>query len=160
MADQPLGAKALADPTQGDFRLDNSPLYLLARTYGRYTFAMERSLKAIGMDLPRWRVLMIINERNPSSISEIADRAVMRLSTMTKVARRLEKEGLVRLAPRETDGRITDVFMAPQGFAAVDNIRRVAGRVFAQAFADFSDAEVAKLVEMERRLLHNLSFLP
>ena len=36
------GAKALADPTHPDFFLDNSPLYLMARIYGRYTFAMER----------------------------------------------------------------------------------------------------------------------
>ncbi len=121
---------------------------------------MERSLKAIGMDLPRWRVLMIVNEVNPSSISEIADRAVMRLSTMTKVARRLEKEGLVRLAPRATDGRITDVFMTPHGLEAVSQIREVAGRVFAQAFENFSDEDVETLLSLERRLLDNLSLLP
>ena len=150
----------MADPTHPDFLLDNSPLYLLARTYGRYTFAMERSLKAVGMDLPRWRVLMIVNETNPSSISEIADRAVMRLSTMTKVARRLADEGLLELAPRESDGRITDARMTPKGREAVEKIRMVAGRVFQQAFDGFSDGEVASLVEMERRLLNNLSLLP
>ena len=153
-------AKGLADPTHPGFLLDNSPLYLLARTYGRYTLAMERSLKAIGMDLPRWRVLMIVNENNPSSISEIADRAVMRLSTMTKVARRLEREGLVRLGQRVTDGRITDVFITGAGVEAVEQIRRVASRVFNQAFEGFSDAEVATLIDMERRLLSNLSLLP
>ncbi len=152
----PKDAKSLGDPAGDNFLLENSPFYLLAQIDGRYTFDMERSLKAVGMDLPRWRVLMVVQENNPASISEIADRAVMRLSTMTKVAQRLEKEGLVRLAPRATDGRRTDVFITPQGLEAVEKIRRVASRIYRQSFDDFSPREVDQLKTLLRRALANL----
>ena len=102
---------------------------------------------------------MIVHETNPSSISEIADKAVMRLSTMTKVARRLADEGLLELAPRKSDGRITDARITPKGREAVEKIRMVAGRTFRQAFDDFDDRDVQAFVEMERRLLHNLSLI-
>ena len=149
-------AKALGDPAGEGFLLENSPFYLLAQVNGRYTFEMERSLKAVGMDLPRWRVLMVVQQNNPSSISEIADRAVMRLSTMTKVAQRLEKEGLLRLAPRATDGRRTDVFITPQGLEAVEKIRRVASRIYRQSYEDFTPGEVDQLLGLLRRALANL----
>jgi len=156
----PTDAKQLGDPEARGFLLQNSPFYLLAQVNGRYTLDMERSLKRVGMDLPRWRVLMVVNEHNPSSISEIAHRAVMRLSTMTKVAQRLEQEGLVRLEPCATDGRKTDVFITADGLAAVEKIRRVASRIYRQAFADFEPQEVEHMLRMLRRLLVNLEQQP
>ena len=54
-------AKRLGDPQAEDFLLQNSPFYLLAQVNGRYTLDMERSLKSVGMDLPRWRVLMVVH---------------------------------------------------------------------------------------------------
>ena len=59
---------------------------------------MEEALRRIDMDVPSWRAIMLVHERNPSSVSEIAERAVIRLSTMTRVIQRLEKRGLVKLA--------------------------------------------------------------
>src|SRR6266850_8476118 len=87
-----LDARAKGDPLTRGFLLDNSPFYLIARSYGRYTHTMEDSLRSIGMDLPRWRVLMVVHEKNPSSISEIAEQSVLRLSTMTRVAQRLAND--------------------------------------------------------------------
>ena len=155
-SDPAQDGKALGDPAGDNFLLENSPFYLLAQINGRYAFDMERSLKAVGMDLPRWRVLMVVHEHNPSSISEIAERAVMRLSTMTKVAQRLEKEGLVQLAPRVTDGRKTDVFITTQGQEAVAKIRRVASRIYRRSFDEFSADEVDQFRGLLNRILTNL----
>ncbi len=150
-------AKTRGDPEFARFRVEDSPFYLIARTNGRYVLDMERALKRIGMDLPRWRTLMLVHERNPSSISEIAERAVMRLSTMTKVAQRLEKEGLVKLATRKTDGRKTDVHITGKGEDGVVQVRRVASRIYGMAFHNFSADDVAALNELLRRVFNNLA---
>jgi MarR family transcriptional regulator, organic hydroperoxide resistance regulator len=153
-------AKLLGDPANARFVLDDSPFYLIARTSGRYTLDMERILKTIGMDIPRWRALMIVNQRGPCSVSEIADMAVMRLSTVTRVVQRLEKLGHVRLATRASDGRRTDVYLTPQGRAAVKRVRKVASRIYNMAFHDFEPTEIAKLNILLRRVFHNLAWMP
>lgn len=149
----------MGDPLTRDFLLHNSPFYLIARAYGRYTHTMEDSLRAIGMDLPRWRVLMVVNEKNPSSISEIAEQGVLRLSTMTRVAQRLEKDGLVRLATRKKDGRITDVFITRRGRTAVRQVRAVASRIYNLAFRGFAAHEISDLTGILRRVFANLDVI-
>ncbi len=149
-------AKKIGDPINRAFKLEQSPFYAMTQAHGRYTLAMERSLKAIGMDLPRWRVLMVLHENNPSTISEISNRSVMKLSTMTKVAQRLSKEGYLRIAPNDSDRRVTDVHLLPKGEAAVEKIRSVASQVYRCSTEEFSDQEIETLVEMLNRLTASL----
>ena len=82
------------DPLDGDFEMANWPFYWITRVSRRYTHDMEDVLKKIGMDVARWRVLMILNEINPASVSELADHAVIKLSTMTKTVIRMQADGL------------------------------------------------------------------
>ena len=151
-------AKRLGDPAYERFILDDSPFYLIARTSGRYAIDMQRILKSVGMDIPRWRALMILREQNPSSVSEIAERAVIQLSTVTRVVQRLEKQGLVRLASRKTDGRKTDVTLTDKGHAAVERVRECASRIYRLAFHDFSAPEIQTLNALLRRAFANLNF--
>ena len=128
-----LSAKELADPIREQFKLIDSPFYRLAQVEAVYQQRMTQSLKAVGMDLPRWRVLMILHEKSPSTVSEIAGRAVMKLSTMTKVAQRLAKEGLVKLSQNQRDARSTDVHLTEAGEQALAKIRDAASRIYRQA---------------------------
>ncbi len=153
-----VDAKVLADPAYERFLLDDSPFYLIARTSGRYALDMQRILKSVGMDIPRWRALMILREHNPSSVSEIAERAVIQLSTVTRVVQRLQKQGLVRLSSRKSDGRKTDVTLTPKGHAAVETVRECASRIYRLAFHDFSASEIRQLNSLLRRAFANLDF--
>jgi len=151
-------AKILADPGYARFLLDDSPFYLIARTSGRYAIDMQRILRSVGMDIPRWRALMVLREQNPSSVSEIAERTVIRLSTVTRVVQRLEKQGLVRLSSRKTDGRKTDVSLTDKGQIAVERVRECASRIYRLAFHDFSATEIETLNALLRRAFANLNF--
>ena len=144
--------RQLANPSDPDFQLTNSPFYALSQVNGKYTLAMEQSLKAVGMDLPRWRVLMVLHEHNPSTISEISRRSVMKLSTMTKVAQRLEKEGYVKLKANQTDRRVTDVFLLSKGDEAVETIRRIACTVYSQATNELTDKDLETLLKLLDKL--------
>jgi DNA-binding MarR family transcriptional regulator len=154
---RPARSRLRSDPAATGFRIADYPFYLLNRIAGRYAIDMSDALKAIGMDLPTWRALMILHERSPRSVSEIALQAVIRLSTMTRVVRRLERAGLVRLATRSSDARVTEVVITPRGLDAVRRVREVAGRVYQRAFADFSPREIEALNGLLNRVMGNLS---
>lgn len=150
-------AKRRGDPEFPDFQLADSPLYLIVRTAGRYARELENALDASGMDLLSWRALMIVNEVSPSSVSEIAERSVTRLSTMTRVVQRLEKKSLVRLSRRRSDARVTEVHLTPLGKRCVERERRTAGEIYRRAMQDFSSADIAALNGLTRRIFANLS---
>ena len=155
-----IDAKRRGDPAFEDFRIADSPFYLLARTTARYSIDMENALHAIDMDLPSWRTLMILSENNPSSVSEIAERAVMRLSTMTRVIQRLEKRGLLKVKRRKGDARVSEVFINAKGVNAARQVRQIASRFYNIAFHDFDTAQIEALNALLRRVFSNLAPRP
>lgn len=151
-------ARERGDPAHGDFRITDWPFYLIARTAGRYAMDMEDALRPIDLDLASWRTLMWLHETDSSSVSEIAEGAVMRLSTMTRVVQRLEKRGLVKVAQRAADARVTEVFITPSGERIVSQVRGVASKIYHLAFRDLSAQEIATLNDLLRRVFQNLDF--
>jgi DNA-binding MarR family transcriptional regulator len=150
-------AKRRGDPEFSDFQLAGSPLYLVVRTAGRYAQEMQNALNSSGMDLLSWRALMIVNEVSPSSVSEIAERSVTRLSTMTRVVQRLAKKNLVKLSKRRSDARVTEVHLTPLGKHCVERERATAGAIYRRAMHKVSAADIAVLNELMRRIFANLS---
>ena len=151
-----LDAKTRGDPAHPQFRIVDWPFYLIARTSRRYEMDMEHALQRIDMDVPSWRAIMWLHEHNPSSVSEIAEHAVIRLSTMTRVVQRLEKRGLVTVARRAADARVTDVHITANGGQVVKQLRAVASRVYQAAFKDFDAADIETLNGLLRRVFGNL----
>lgn len=148
------------DPLDGDFEMANWPFYWITRVSRRYTHDMEDVLKKIGMDVARWRVLMILNEINPASVSELADHAVIKLSTMTKTVIRMQVEGLVVTSPRQSDARVTEVSLTEAGRSAIGSVRKQASKVFRQAFQNFNAKELNSLNETLKRVFANLEDFP
>ena len=149
-----------ANPAAPEFLLENSPFYWLTRVSGRYLLQMERHLKAIGMDVPRWRVLMILAEDEPATITTLSERSVVKLATMTRIVQRMEAAGLVTTEGSPTDGRVTQVCMTAAGREALARVRAEGSRVFAGTFADSEPGEVDALVRQLRRVFDKLDGLP
>lgn len=124
---------------------------------GAYNAAMARALREVGMDQARWRILMILGEANPSSISAIARGAVMKLSTATRAVQRMQSEGLVTVALRKSDNRVREAFMTRKGEQALKRVRAVAANVFRHAAADLSAEDVSTLNDLLRRIERSLS---
>lgn len=145
-----------ADPSEADFQLADSPFYWLARVAGRYQLEMEDVLKAVGMDVPRWRVLVILQESQPASISQICERAVVKMSTMTRIVQRLAAAGLVVARPYHADARVTEVLLTEAGNSAAQLVRTQAGHIYRKAFAEMSGRECEQLTAILRQLFVNL----
>ncbi|WP_028696410.1 MarR family winged helix-turn-helix transcriptional regulator [Pseudomonas cremoricolorata] len=147
------------DPASEDFRKEDFPFYWLARAHGRYTQNMERLLKKVDLDVPRWRVLWILNENGESSISEISTHAIAKLSTITKIVYRMKDDGLVDTAQSAEDGRVTQVRITDTGLQAIARMQDVTHELFQRSFKGLTEAQVQRLNRMLETVFHNLETL-
>lgn len=144
--------QARTSPASKSFRIAEYPFYRINRVAALYSECLDRELKPRGMDQPRWRVLMILNEHDPAAMGLIAELAVMKLPTLLKVVQRMEEEGLVRTGARLSDQRVTEVSITPKGRKALVLVRKVASSVYEQVIEQMSSEEVGTLNELLRGL--------
>jgi MarR family transcriptional regulator, organic hydroperoxide resistance regulator len=152
-----ISIKEGADPLYSRFRLDDYPFYLVSRASDQYVRRMERVLKEIGMDVTSWRTLMLLNEKNPRSVSEIANLAVIKVPTMVRALQRMQKAKLVSITQSSSDARVNEVHISDKGLEGVARIRRVASRIYNQAFLHFTASEIHTLNATMVRILDNLT---
>ncbi|MBT6328445.1 MAG: MarR family transcriptional regulator, partial [Kordiimonadaceae bacterium] len=133
---------SLHGPDHPDFILDDYPLYNLNRTSATYIDQMSSRLKDFNMDQPSWRVLMLLGDKNPSSVGELSRRSVTKISTITRILMRMEKEDLVSRAPFAGDNRVIEVFITDKGKSLLKELRILADDVYSQAFDGISDQDV------------------
>ncbi len=146
----------LGDPGTVDFQVRKYPFYLLNRLVGRYNAIIETRLRTIDLDIPFWRVLMILGEQAPRGVGDISEAAVINLSTMTRIVQRMARKKLVRCTPRKGDYRITDVFLTALGKRKLAAARKITAPVFAAAIGDFSEREFSDTIDALDRLYTNL----
>ena len=148
--------RILGDPSTEAFHVEKYPFYLLNRLVGRYNGVIDGRLRAIGLDIPYWRVLMILGERAPRGVRDIADAAVIPLSTMTRIIQRMAAAGLVTLASCAEDARVTHVSLLPLGEAKLAKARRATAPVYARIIRGLSARDFDKLIDLLARLYANL----
>jgi MarR family transcriptional regulator, organic hydroperoxide resistance regulator len=121
------------------------PFYWVSRVNARYVQVLESRLKPLELDMARWRVLMSLYEDEHLSVSEIADYAVIKLNTATKIVQRMIVDGLVVTRVRPNDGRVTEVCLTAEGDRMRQLARKEADQVFASSFVEISPDELAQL---------------
>lgn len=144
------------NPGDTAFRVDRYPFYLLNRLVSRYNSIIDARLRAIGLDIPSWRVLMILGEKSPRGAREIAEAAVINLSTMTRIIQRMTAAGLVTTTPSAEDARVTSVALAPAGEARLADARQATAPVYAHLVAGLRADEFEQLIALLGRLHDNL----
>jgi DNA-binding MarR family transcriptional regulator len=141
-----------ADPLSPDFTYHSYPFHLLSLASARYNAAMERALKPLGLDQARWRVLVVLAEDGPQSIGFIAEAAVYKASTLSRIIGRMQVGGLVDVAPRASDNRVVEVSLTARGRDLHDRSRVASSRIFHRAASRFSPEELDTLKGLLRRL--------
>lgn len=142
-----------------EFQIDRWPFYWLAATSAQYHEVLERALKARGLDIPRWRVLMLLEAGAARSVSYLAREAISKLPTMARIVQRMEVDGLVETGPCIDDARVTRAKLTRRGQAARRTAWREAHRVFDKAFEGITDKEREQLNLTLAKLFENLQAL-
>lgn len=148
--------RPFGDPGSDAFRVDAYPFYLLNRVVSRYNVVIESELRRIGIDIPTWRVLMILGERSPLPIGHVARAAVINLSTMMRIVERMVKADLVVTSPNKEDGRVTDVDLTENGRAKLAAARAATAPIYRKIIRGISARDFSKLLELLSQLHDNL----
>ncbi|CDO37055.1 MULTISPECIES: MarR family winged helix-turn-helix transcriptional regulator [Novosphingobium] len=148
--------RPFGNPGSEDFRLDAYPFYLLNRAASRYNVVIESDLRGIGLDIPTWRVIMILGEHEPLAIGQVAKSAVINLSTMMRIVERMTKAGLIVTAPSETDGRVTEIALTDDGREKLAAAREVTSPLYEKIIRGFSAGDFSMLLDLLGRLYDNL----
>jgi DNA-binding MarR family transcriptional regulator len=149
-------ARRLGDPGTAAFSVSHYPFFQLNRVVSRYTVVIEARLRQIGLDVPGWRVLMILGEASPRGMGEIAQAAVINLTTMTRIVARMARAGLVRQGRRAGDARVREVVLTEAGAAMLARAREATAPVYAAAIQGFSEREFLALLGLLTRMHDNL----
>lgn len=144
------------NPGNSAFRVKRYPFYLLNRLVSRYNSIIDQRLRAIGLDIPSWRVLMILGEDSPRGAREIAEAAVINLSTMTRIIQRMSAAGLVTTAASQDDARVTLVALAPLGERQLAQARQATAPVYSHLITGLDPDDFEKLIALLDRLHDNL----
>jgi DNA-binding MarR family transcriptional regulator len=147
---------SLTGPDHPDFILDDYPLYNLNRTSSTYIDQMTQRLKAFDMDQPSWRVLMLLGDKNPSTVGDLSRRSVTKISTITRILIRMENDNLVKRVPFPEDNRVIEVFITDKGKENLVKLRGLATEVYKTAFDGISEDDIVTFTNILMRIRNNL----
>jgi len=139
-----------------EFSLDDYPLYNLNRTSATYANEMSAALQTIGMDQTQWRILGILGDKNNSTVSEIARRGVIKISTVTRMLERMERDNLLMREPWAKDKRIVRVSLTPEGHVALNAALAIWANIHSAATQGISQPDMTIFIDTLKKIRENL----
>ena len=147
-------------PVDKDFVLDDFIFYNLNRASVVYNDEMSKALASRGLNTMKWRILMLLADKSPSTVSELSRRSVTKMPTLTRMLIRMEEEGLVVRTAPDDDRRFVDVTMTAKAVKTLREVKSIGQRVFERAFAGTSAEELAVATSVLKRMRENLQSSP
>lgn len=147
-------------PADAGFVLDDYIMYNLVRTAAVYNEEMAAALKSYGLTTMEWRVLMLLHDKSPSSVGDLARRSVTKMPTLTRMLIRMEEDGLVKRTALADDRRFVDVTTTPKAVKTLKQVQGIGQRVFERALEGVSAVEIASVTEAMKRIRANLQRSP
>ena len=136
-----------------DFDLQDFLPYLLNQAAEESSLAFQQIYKGrYGMLRTEWRVLFHLGIYGELTASEIASRARLHKTKISRAVARMETRRFLTRERDATDRRRETLRLTPQGEAAYRDLRTVARAYHASLLDDFSEAEARLLRQMLRRL--------
>ena len=115
-----------ADSTPFDL-LDYVP-YLINRVAVGMVKSLAPHLKRYGLDIQTWRILAVILAHAECRFGDLARITSIEISTLSRIVARMQRDGLLRCRPLESDSRTFLASLTPKG-------RALALRVLPSAYA-------------------------
>ncbi len=145
------------NPASKDFKLDNYPFYVIDRINHLYGLNIENVLRKQSLERVQWQILLVLKEKNPSSISELSERTGKKLSTVSRTIERMRNDKSISTLPRESDNRVTDVFLEEKGVQLLEKILNIASKQYQHAMTGFSENQIKNFQQQLDTILANLS---
>lgn len=155
MAAQQKSKKKIG-PADSAFVLDDYLLYNLVRASAVYHDEMAEALRSYGLTTVQWRILMLLHDRSPSSVGNLARRSVTKMPTLTRMLIRMEEEGLVKRKTLAGDRRIVEVTMTKKAEKTLHTVQNIGQRVFERSVEGVETKDIFVLTNTLKRIRQNL----
>lgn len=110
---------------------------LLAQASHRISSEFHRVVRAQGLSVSEWRVLASLAEGRPVSTSRLAELAIMKTPTTSRLLDRMQARGQITRMVDESDRRVTLVCITPKGQRTVSRLIERAREHEAKVLAPF-----------------------
>ena len=101
-----------------------------------------------GVNEQKWRVLRVLQENGPLELSQVAAEACLLLSSLTRMVRPMQDEGLIARATPPEDRRKTIIAITPQGEALIRAHAGESAALFARIEAAFGAEDLERLLDL------------
>jgi len=130
--------------------------YLITRLAHELDSDLIETLRGQRINVARWRILAVLAMGDGITIGEIAARAMLRQSALSRVLMKMEAEQFVRRLAKRDDARFVEVFLTDQGRALFELLDPVVRRRENRLLDGFSRDEADAAFEVMRRLIGNM----
>ena len=132
-------------PNNEPSSLQSYPFFWISQVNGKYTQLIEKSIKKLGIDNTRRKIILSTNALEQASITEIANLSTLKLTTATKAVYRLVEDGIVQVFSSDSDERISMVKLTDKGKEMVEQINQISQVTLSGILNAFDDAELHQL---------------
>lgn len=132
--------------------LKNFPFFWISQVNGKYSQLIEKSIKKLGIDNTRRKIILSTNALGEASITDISNLSTLKLTTATKAVYRLVEDGIVEVFSSATDERISMVKLTDKGLSLVEQINQISAVTLAGILNAFSEDELHHLNQQLKKL--------
>lgn len=119
--------------------------------------AFDRCLKPLSVTRSQWWVLAYLSREDGMTQSQLAEELDLGKVAIGGLIDRLEKTGLIRRQPDDTDRRVNRIFMEPKGKQLINRLRKVSHKMNQQILGGMPDSALEQaaltLDAMKRNIL-------
>jgi DNA-binding MarR family transcriptional regulator len=134
-------------------RMKNQLAYLIASLNRQLEADLAERLRPGGVAIEQFRILEVLDAKEPRAMGELAAEALIETPTLTKVIDKMTTEGLVYRAPDPGDRRRVLVLMTPEGKALFKRLRGVSQSQERRIAETLEAQKAAELKNLLRELL-------
>ena len=106
-------------------RMKDQLAYMIASLNRQLEAELEDRLRPGGVPIEQYRILEVLDAKEPAAMGEIAQQSLIEAPTLTKIVDKMVAEGLVYRAPDDNDRRRVLILTAPAGKTLFKRLRGV-----------------------------------
>ena len=149
-------SRALAHDVEPLPLLDDLLPYLMNRLVSRLNRNLDAKLRRRRLTFEHWRVLAVLTAHDRSTVSVLAELAVIPQATLSRLLARMGERGLVRRSMSRRDSRLVEVRLTPKGRSLYEEIVPLAVEEYRAAVVGFRPQEIEWLMAAMRRMQGNV----
>jgi DNA-binding MarR family transcriptional regulator len=152
--------RRLCHPAHPEFRLANSPFYLMAHADFDYHEDMSTVLEKHGVNRSMYRIMTVLREHESVNIGVLAQRSLTKRNTASRIVERMVAKELAHAFPNPGDSRVTEVALTERGKDLLNSLTPIVGRQFQRAIDGINNEDLEHLVRVLQKMSDNLNRLP